>query len=130
MNNPVRHNPDSVPTSVGGYSQGVETLAKPGARHLFVSGQIPEDTDGRVPEGFEAQCELAWANVLGVLRSAGMGTGDLVKVTTFLTHPDQAEANSEIRRRVLGDARPALTVVVVRTLDTRWLLEIEAVAAA
>ena len=85
MNSLIHHNPDPVPAPVGGYSQGVETR---GARHLFVSGQIPEDAGGRVPEGFEAQCELAWANVLGVLRSAGMGAGDLVKVTTFLTHPD------------------------------------------
>ena len=122
------HNPGSVPAPVGGYSQGVEAGA--GARYVFVSGQIPEDADGEVPEGFRAQCELAWRNVLGVLESADMGAGNLVKVTTFLTHADQAESNSEVRCRMLGDARPALTVVVVATLDPRWLLEIEAVAAA
>lgn len=129
MNNPVRHNPDSVPAPVGGYSQGVETLAKPGARHLFVSGQIPEDAEGRVPDGFEAQCEQVWANLSAVLESAGMTTGDLVKVTTFLTDPSQAEANARVRGHALGDASPALTVVVVRTLDPQWLLEVEAVAA-
>lgn len=122
------HDPDSVPAPIGGYSQGVETGA--GTRHLFVSGQIPEDADGGVPEGFRAQCELAWGNVLKVLESAGMGAEDLVKVTTFLTHADQAETNSEVRRRMLGAARPALTVVVVATLDPQWLLEIEAVAAS
>ena len=127
MDSPIRHNPDSVPAPVGGYSQGVETR---GARHLFVSGQIPQRADGGVPDGFEEQCELVWANLLEVLRSAGMAAGDLVKVTTFLTHPDQAEANARVRERALGDARPALTVVVVRTLDPRWLLEIEAIAAA
>lgn len=127
MGSPIHHNPDPVPATVGGYSQGVETR---GARRLFVSGQIPEDASGRVPEGFEAQCELAWTNLLEVLKSAGMGASDLVKVTTFLTHPDQARVNSEIRRRILGDARPALTVMVAQTLDSRWLLEIEAVATA
>lgn len=127
MHSPIHHSPSSVPAPVGGYSQGVETR---GARHLFVSGQIPEDADGRVPDGFEAQCELVWTNLSEVLRSAGMTTGDLVKVTTFLTDPGQVETNARVRARALGDASPALTVVVVRTLDPRWLLEVEAVAAA
>ena len=122
-----RHDPDAVPAAVGDYVQGVEVE---GGRLLFVSGQVPEDTGGEVPADFEAQCELAWHNLLEVLRSAGMGAENLVKVTTFLTHPDQTEANSRVRRDVLGDARSALTVVVVQTLRSRWLLEIEAVAAA
>lgn len=127
MGRHIHHNPGTVPAPLGGYSQGVETRD---ARHLFVSGQIPEEAGGEVPEGFRAQCELAWSNVLGVLESAGMGAENLVKVTTFLTHPDQADASSEVRHSMLGDAQPALTVVVVATLDARWLLEIEAVAAA
>lgn len=121
------HNPSEVPAPVGGYSQGVEVG---GARHLFVSGQIPESLAGEVPTGFEEQCELVWSNLREVLGSAGMTFDNLVKVTTFLTHEDQAGTNSEVRRRMLGDARPALTVVVAQTLDSRWLLEIEAVAAA
>ena len=59
-----------------------------------------------------------------------MAADDLVKVKTFLTRADQAEANARVRGRVLGDARSALTVVVMQTLDPRWLLEIEAIAAA
>lgn len=122
------HDPASVPAPVGGYSQGVEVVR--GARLLFVSGQIPEGIEGGVPESFEEQCEAAWRNVLAVLSSAGMGIGDLVKVTTFLTDAGQAETNSKVRGRFLGDARPALTVVVAATLESSWLLEIEAVAAA
>ena len=38
-------------------------------RLLFVSGQVPERSDGSVPEGFEAQCEQAWRNVIAVLAS-------------------------------------------------------------
>lgn len=113
---------------MGGYSQGIEV--RKDARCLLVSGQIPEMPNGEVPSGFEEQCEVAWTNVEAVLDSAGMGVEDLVKVTTFLTSPDYAEANSRVRRSHLREARPALTVVVVQTLDDRWLLEIEAVAAA
>lgn len=121
------HNPPDAPEPVGGYSQGVEVG---GERFVFVSGQVPESVEGETPLGFEEQCELVWFNLREVLRSAGMTFDDLVKVTTFLTSKDQAEANSEIRQRMLGDARPALTVVVAQTLESQWLLEIEAVAAA
>ena len=123
----VQHNPSNVPAPVGGYSQGQEVRA--GSRLLFVSGQIPVRPDGSVPETFEGQCAQAWENIAAVLASAGMELRHLVKVTTYLTDRDQAEANGEIRRRVLGDAQPALTVVVAQTLESPWLLEIEAIAA-
>ena len=120
--------PQTVSAPVGGYSHGVEV--SPGARLLFISGQIPERPDGTVPEGCDAQCRAAWANVLAVLAAAEMRPADLVKVTTFLTHADQVDANGRIRREVLGGARPALTVMIAQTLESAWLLEIEAIAAA
>lgn len=97
-------------------------------RLLFISGQIPETQLGQVPESFEAQCQQVWSNLLKVLEAAGMRPSNLVKVTTFLTDRAQAEANGEIRRNVLGEHEPALTVIVGQTLNPQWLLEIEAVA--
>jgi enamine deaminase RidA (YjgF/YER057c/UK114 family) len=98
-------------------------------RLLFISGQVPERPDGTVPEGFEAQCEQAWRNVKNVLAAAGLGAGHLVKVTTFLTDRNQLVTNRAIRCAMLGEHQPALTVVVVETVDSQWLLEIEAIAA-
>jgi enamine deaminase RidA (YjgF/YER057c/UK114 family) len=120
-------NPADVPEPRVGYSQ---SIAVTGASELlFISGQIPENPDGTIPQGFPEQCRLAWANVVANLRAAGLGIGDLVKVTTFLTDRRFAEDNRTIRSEILGNARPASTVVVTGTLDPRWLLEIEAVAA-
>jgi 2-iminobutanoate/2-iminopropanoate deaminase len=121
------HSPDSVPGPVGNYSLGLELPA--GSRILFISGQIPETLSGEVPPAFEDQCNLVWDHILSIVRSAGMSETDLVKVTTFLTSRDHADANSRIRRERLGSHAPALTVVVAQTLDPRWLLEIEAMAA-
>jgi len=90
---------------------------------------VPERLDGSVPDSFEAQCEQSWRNVVEVLAAAGLGVAHLVKVTTFLTDRSQLVANRIIRRRVLGDHQPALTAVVVQTVDSKWLLEIEAIAA-
>ena len=123
----VNHNPATVHPPAGGYSMGLELTQH--RRLLFISGQVPEKTDGTVPEGFEAQCEQAWRNVIEVLAAAGLGVGHLVKVTTFLTDRTQVVTNRTIRRAVLGDHQPALTVVVVETVDSKWLLEIEAIAA-
>jgi enamine deaminase RidA (YjgF/YER057c/UK114 family) len=121
------HNPGSVQPPEGGYSHGAEV--GPGRRLLFISGQIPVRPDGSVPSDFEGQCDAVWANVLAVLSAAGLGPGDLVKVTTYLTDRNQADANGRIRRAHLGNAQPALTVVVAQTLESQWLLEIEAIAA-
>lgn len=126
--NVTQRNPAQAPAPVGGYSQGLEVAGA--GRLLFISGQIPESVDGDVPDGFDAQCRQVWANVEAVLAEAGLSLDHLIKVTTFLTSRDQAEANGRIRRAVLGERRPALTVVVAETLESPWLLEIEAIAAA
>jgi 2-iminobutanoate/2-iminopropanoate deaminase len=82
-----------------------------------------------MPEGFEAQCEQAWRNVIEVLATAGLEVGHLVKINTFLTDRNQVEANRAIRRKMLQGHEPASTVIIAETVDGKWLLEIEAIAA-
>ncbi|UPJ65762.1 RidA family protein [Bradyrhizobium sp. 191] len=123
----VSHNPATVHPPAGGYCMGLEVTQH--RRLLFISGQVPEKSDGTVPDGFEAQCEQAWRNIREVLAAAGLGVEHLVKVTTFLTDRSQVVTNRAIRRAMLGEHQPALTVVVVETVDSKWLLEIEAIAA-
>ncbi len=121
-------NAASAPKAAGGYSQAIGVQ---GIRELlFVSGQTPETLAGEVPSGFEAQARQAWANVLAQLAAADMTVANLVKVTTFLASRDHAIPNRALRAEVLGEHRPALTVVIAGIFDERWLLEIEAYAAA
>lgn len=122
------HNLSSAPSLDGNYSQGVE-VHTPG-RFLHISGQIPERPDGSVSVNFEEQCHAVWANIFAILKSACMTGDDLVKVTTFLSDRKYRDANLMIRQQLLGDHRPALTVVITRIYDARWLLEIEAEAFA
>ena len=89
----------SVHAPSSGYSMGLELGQH--RRLLFVSGQVPEKPDGSVPEGFEAQCEQAWRNVITVLAAAGLGVEHLVKINTFLTDRSQVVANRAIRRKML-----------------------------
>jgi len=123
----VRHNPASVHAPSSGYSMGLEVSQH--RRLLFISGQVPENADGSVPESFEAQCEQAWRNVVAVLERAGLGVQHLVKVNTFLTDRSQVVPNRAIRRKMLAGHEPASTVMIAETVDGKWLLEIEAIAA-
>lgn len=108
------------------YSQAF--LVEAPKRILFVSGQVPQDDRGSAPEGFEAQCRLAWANVVRRLSEADMGLANLAKVNIFLAKRDYRTANSAIRHEVLGVHSPAITVVVAEIFDPSWLLEIDAIA--
>ena len=121
-------NSRSAPKPSGGYSQAIEVAGA--QRFLFVSGQIPQTVAGEVPTDFRAQARLAWRNLLVQLEEAGMTVGNLVKVTVFLSSRDFAMANRDIRQEVLGSHSPALTVIIAGIFDEKWLLEIEAVAAA
>ena len=123
----IRHNPASVHAPSSGYSMGLEIGQH--RRLLFISGQVPEKSDGAVPEGFEAQCEQAWRNIIEVLTSAGLGVEHLVKINTFLTDRDQVVTNRAVRRKLLGGHEPASTVMIAETVNGKWLLEIEAIAA-
>jgi enamine deaminase RidA (YjgF/YER057c/UK114 family) len=109
------------------YSQAVSLSGH--EKLLFISGQIPADREGRVPADFEAQARLCWANLLAQLAAAGMGLGNLVKVTVFLKRYEDRDANAKVRFEVMGEHRPALSTVITDVYDPDWLLEIEAIAA-
>ena len=99
-------------------------------RLLFVSGQIPADSEGRVPDDVEGQVRLCWANLVAQLRAGGMEVNNLVKVTVFLKRYEDREINAKVRFETLRDHRPALSTIITDLYDPAWLLEIEAVAAA
>jgi enamine deaminase RidA (YjgF/YER057c/UK114 family) len=117
-----------APAPRGGYAQALEVEGA--QRLLFISGQVPEDAAGTLPEGFADQCRLAWRNVEAQLHAAGMTLDNIVKVTTFLGDRSFGIENRQVRQEVLGDRRPALTVIVAGIFEERWLIEIEAIAAA
>jgi 2-iminobutanoate/2-iminopropanoate deaminase len=116
------------PSASGGYSQVFEVEGA--KRVLYISGQVPVEPDGRVPDGFEAQARLAWKNIERQLVCAEMGLENVVKHTTFLSSREYRAVNSKVRKEVLGELSPALTVIIADIFDEAWLLEIEAIAMA
>ena len=122
------HNPRSIAAPIGTYSHGIEV--PPGARWLYVAGQIGVRPDGSVPASIEEQTELVWQNILAVLADAGMGIGDVVKITSFLTRHENFQRFAQVRARFLGSHRPASTLLVISSLARpEFLVEVEAIAA-
>jgi enamine deaminase RidA (YjgF/YER057c/UK114 family) len=123
-----KHNPASTVKPFASYSQGVEV--PPNARWLYVAGQVGVNPDGSIAKGSAAQVERAWANVLAVLESAGMGPEHLVRVNVYITRPEDVELNRASWAKVAKNGGPAITMVTVARLShPDWVVEVEVVAA-
>lgn len=122
------HNPNIVAPPQGRYSQAVEV--RPGARYLFIAGQIGVAPDGTVLPTFEEQCHQIYRNILALLAEANMQPTDIVKMTVFLNDPSLSKLHGQIRAQYLGDHMPASTAVGARTINPAWHLEVEAIAAS
>jgi 2-iminobutanoate/2-iminopropanoate deaminase len=121
-------NSKNAPSSAGNYSQAIRLTDF--SEVVFVSGQIPVAVNDEVPTEFDAQCHLVWANVEAQLKETGLSLSNIIKVTTYLSSREFNEINSRIRREILGNLQPALTVIMAGIYDPAWLLEIEVIAAA
>ena len=120
---------DEAPRPLSNYSQAVEISA--GARVLHISGQVGVDRDGTIPLDERLQHELAWHNVLAILKAEGMTARNLVDCHVFITNPQSVGLFRDVRDRLLQGARPASTLLVVAGLaDPRLKVEVAAVAAA
>jgi len=122
------HNPDAVAVPLGRYSHIVET--PPGARLLYLSGQVPVAKDGSTPATLAAQADRVYANIVALLASQGARPSDIIKLTTYVTEDDDGDdCVRKARAKHLGEHRPASTAVfVVRLVDPAWKIEIDAVA--
>lgn len=120
---------DAAPKPFSNYAQAIEVA--PGARHLFIAGQVGADPTGKIPENAEEQHRLAWANVLGILKAAGMDHRNIVDARVFITDRSQIGLYRQVRDEVLKGHRAAATLLVVAGLaDPRLVVEVTVIAAA
>lgn len=66
-----------------------------------------------------------WANLRRILASAGMTVDNIVRLTSYLRDASYARA----RVAALGGRVVPTTAIVVQTLDSAWLVELEVIAA-
>lgn len=116
---------NKAPAPAGHYSQ-----AKRVGQHVYISGQLPITTNGKVlaGESFEAQATQALDNMLAILEAAGGTAGDLVRVTAYIVDVANWPRFNQVYGARLGEARPARTVVPVPELHHGVLVEVDAIA--
>ena len=115
-----------------GYANGIVAEG----RWLFVAGQIgwdPRQKNGRLAKGFAPQFERALDNLLEVLREAGGGPSDLVRLTIYVVDKKEyIAARKQIGEawiRRVGRHYPAMTLIEVSgLLEPSARVEIEGTA--
>jgi enamine deaminase RidA (YjgF/YER057c/UK114 family) len=96
---------------------------------VFVAGQTPQGASGEVPEDIEEQVAIAIGKIAALLAERGLGLGDVVKVTYFLTDIADLPGVRAALDTLLAHPRPTSTLVQVSALvDPRLRIEIEAIA--
>jgi len=106
-----------------------------GGKIIHVSGQVSYDRDGVVfgKGDMRAQCEQVFKNLTHILRAAGAGWDDVVKMNGYMVgmHPEAVDMYRGVRSRYLKAGKlPASTLVgVERLVDEDLLVEVELVAA-
>ena len=97
---------------------------------LFVSGVAPLDERLQLVGGGDPaeQTRQIFRNMGKVLRAAGAGPADVLKVTVYLTEIADRTLINPVRQQFFGTARPASTLVEVSKLAIPGMkVEIEAV---
>ncbi len=123
------------PESLGrpkGYANGL--LTTPGARLLFVAGQIAWDERQQlVSEDFVEQFDRALRNVLAVVLEAGGSPGGVARLVVYVTDKQEYRARTaeigERWRALMGKHYPTMALVEVKSLlEDGAKVEIEGIA--
>jgi 2-iminobutanoate/2-iminopropanoate deaminase len=118
--------PDQLPEPISHYTDAVVADG-----WIWISGTLALDASGALIGGDDvvAQAERVLENIGALLKEAGAGFEDVVKVTVFLLRIEDRAAVNTVRRRFFGESRPASTLVEVSAFVVpEALVEIDAVA--
>jgi 2-iminobutanoate/2-iminopropanoate deaminase len=118
--------PEQLPEPISHYTDGVIA-----GGWIWVSGMLALDAAGALVGGDDviAQAVRVHENIAAVLKKAGAGFEDIVKVTVYLRRIEDRAAVNTVRRRFFGESRPASTLVEVSAfVIPDALVEIDAVA--
>lgn len=93
---------------------------------LFVGGQTGRDVYGNVPEGIEAQVELALARARHIIEAAGATMEDVLICHCYLANAEDFDGMNKAYFKVFGDMDdgPARCTVLAPMIYDNMLFEI------
>jgi 2-iminobutanoate/2-iminopropanoate deaminase len=121
---------EDAPKAIGPYSQAQVVRLHGGQKLVYTSGQTGLDpkSGNLVAGGVKEQTQRVLDNLAAVLRGAGLGFGDVVKTTVYLTDMQDFAAMNEIYGAAFGATPPARTTIAAAGLPKGACVEIECVA--
>ena len=119
-------NTNKAPKAIGPYSQAIEANGL-----IITSGQLPIDpTTGEfAPGGIKEQTRQSLTNAKAILEEAGIGLGNVMKTTVFLSDMNDFAAMNEVYAEFFSEPFPARSAIAVKTLPKNALVEVECIAA-
>ncbi|MCI1634697.1 Rid family detoxifying hydrolase [Bifidobacterium sp.] len=115
---------DKAPAAIGPYSQGVVSDDL-----LFVSGQLPVNQDGVIPESIEAQTKQVFNNIDAILHAQNMTLADVIKTTVFIADLNEfAAMNAVYATFFTQGVLPARSAFQVAGVPKGAKLEVEVIA--
>lgn len=120
-------NTNQAPAPVGPYNQAVKA-----GGFLFLSGQIAIDpaTNQLYSGDIDGETRLVFKNIEAVLKQAGLGFKDVVKVSVFLSDMGLFAQINKIYGEYFTEEAPARETVAVKTLPKNVNIEISVTAYA
>jgi 2-iminobutanoate/2-iminopropanoate deaminase len=116
--------PDLPIAQTAPYSQGVMA-----GDLLFLSGNIGQDpATGKVPAAFADEARQALDNLGRILKAAGLGWPDVVKVNVYVKDMSRYAEFNALYTSVLPAPYPARTFLAVADIPGGGQIEIEAIA--
>lgn len=104
------------------------TPARRAGALLFLSGQLPRETDGNIHRGsIEQQTARVIDNIETLLAANGLALGDVVKTTVWLSRADFTQGFNAVYAERFAVPYPARSTVV-SALVAPADIEIEAIA--
>jgi reactive intermediate/imine deaminase len=96
----------------------------------FVAGQVGRVFVTNVSAGdtIEAQTRQVLDNIGLLLRAAGCGFEDVVKVNAYLTKPEFFKAFNDIYQEYFPEPRPVRTTVAAALMAPDLLVEVDVIA--
>lgn len=79
---------------------------------IFLSGEVPLNADGTIPEGIEAQTELVLNKIAQTLSQQSASLNDVVSVTVYLTDKSDFSAFNQVYERFFARPYPVRTTVI------------------
>ncbi len=105
------------------------SLSKEAGSLVFISGQLPLDSDFKIPDNsIYGQTSQVLKNIAAVLSANGLDASNIVKTTVWLRNEADFPQFNESYAAFFGDHKPARSTVISNLVLSQALVEIEAIA--